>query len=194
MGDGKRVAVAALVLLSVGACGQGDTALTRSTTTSGTTFTPAPTVWRPSEPANPEPKACPDSGVRHEAGQVEAALGHRAVVLTLVNCGSVPRVVTGYPAVAVLDPAGVPVDVEVRHDSSYMAIDPGPKTIELDPGDSLLSVVAWSATVTDGESETGAALAVSSLPGQKPQTLEVETDLGTTGEIEVTAWDVALAR
>ncbi|SFB05545.1 Protein of unknown function [Amycolatopsis marina] len=190
MGDGTKIALTALSLLLVGACGVRPVAPAQPTLP----ISAGPsTVWKPG-PETLEPGVCPASGVRYEAGPVEAALGHRAVVLTMRNCGSDPRTVSGYPAIAVLNNAGVPLDIEVRHDSSYMARDPGPKTRKLEPGAELLSVVAWSATVTHGELETGAALTVSTLPGEKPQTLAVETDLGTTGKVELTAWDVELAQ
>ncbi|MER8087384.1 hypothetical protein ACFVZR_30990 [Streptomyces sp. NPDC058316] len=64
--------------------------------------TPVPTVSaplpdRPPPPAQgpgPTPSAgragCPSSGVVVDMGEVQAALGHRAVGLTLTNCGSEP--------------------------------------------------------------------------------------------------------
>ncbi|GAA4553655.1 DUF4232 domain-containing protein [Amycolatopsis samaneae] len=123
---------------------------------------------------------------------VEAALGHRAVVLTLTNHGEVTRTITGYPEVRVLDGNGRALDVLVKRDSSYMARDPGPKPVTLAPGGHLLAVVSWSNTVTDGDPSTGAAIAVAVAPGEPPRTLPVRTDLGTTGEVTVNAWAAEL--
>ncbi|MGW4592897.1 DUF4232 domain-containing protein [Amycolatopsis thermoflava] len=147
-----------------------------------------------SSPAPPPPPAPPADCARYESGPVEPALGHRAFVLTLTNCGTAARAVSGYPDVQVLGPEGEVLDVRVERGSSYMAIDPGPGTFALAPGKSLVTVVSWANTVTDGEIVTGSALAVASKPGEAPRQLPVETDLGTTGEITVTAWATELAR
>ncbi|MDQ0380532.1 DUF4232 domain-containing protein [Amycolatopsis thermophila] len=132
--------------------------------------------------------------MRYEAGIVDAALGHRGFVLTVVNCGDRPRRVAGYPDVHVLDGRNQVTDVRVENGTSYMGIDPGPKTFDLRPGRSLVAVVASSATVTSGDLTTGSAISVASAPGETPRALPVETDLGTTGTITVTAWDTELAR
>jgi hypothetical protein len=48
--------------------------------------------------------------------------------------------------------------------------------------------VAWSVTVT------GSYLSVAAASGQPSQTLPLRTDLGTTGEVDVTALAVDLPR
>ncbi|MER6669882.1 DUF4232 domain-containing protein [Amycolatopsis japonica] len=68
---------------------------------------------------------CLDTGVTVKSGPVEAALGHRAVVLTLTNCGTTPRTLTGYPGIRLLDKEKRPMNVAVEHGTSYLAIDPG---------------------------------------------------------------------
>ncbi|OXM63386.1 MULTISPECIES: DUF4232 domain-containing protein [Amycolatopsis] len=142
----------------------------------------------------PQPPPPPADCAHYDAGLVDAALGHRGFVLTLTNCGTAARAVSGYPDVQVLGPEGRVLDVRVERGTSYMAIDPGSGTFALAPGKSLVSVVSWANTVTDGEVLTGSALGVASRPGEAPQRLPVETDLGTTGEITVTAWAEELAR
>ncbi|HEV7978652.1 DUF4232 domain-containing protein [Amycolatopsis sp.] len=188
MGKVRNSVFAVLLLVSMSACGQavGAPPVSAPPTT-------MPTVWEPTSEA-PEPTTCPASGIHYGAGVIEAALGHRAVVLTLANCGQAPQEINGYPDVRVLGPWRQPLDVRVNHDSSYMATDPGPAKVTLVTGEKLLSVVSWSATVMDGDTVTGAALSVTTVPGEAPQILTVKTDLGTTGEVDVTAWAAKIAQ
>ncbi|WP_326564915.1 DUF4232 domain-containing protein [Amycolatopsis rhabdoformis] len=146
------------------------------------------------EPQPPVPSRVVTSGEVPEpalvvsAGVVEAALGHRATVLTLTNNDTKSHTLDGYPVVRVLGGDGKPLEVKVSHGISYFSQDPGPKRLELKPHEKLLSVVSWSGTVTSGDKVTGEAVAVVAAPGEVEQTVPLETDLGTTGEIIVTAW------
>lgn len=174
-----------LLLASLAACGQHlDQGPVLITTTM-----PAPS----SPTDSPEPDACPADGLRYTAGAVEAALGHRAFVVTLLNCGTGTRQVAGYPDVQVLDATGRPLDVRIDHSTSYMAIDPGPGSFALAPGKTLLTVLSWSATVTDGDAQTGAAVTIAAA-GEEPRRLAARTDLGTTAELSVTAWNPGLVQ
>ena len=141
------------------------------------TTTPSPTYAPP-----------PSTGLSLSVGQVEAGLGHRASVLTLTNRDTVPRKVTGYPDLKILAGDGSPLDVEVRHETSYFAPDPGPRDLTLQPGEKALSVLAWSATVTSGDKHTGAAISVIPVPGEREQKQPLETDLGTTDTVQLSAW------
>ncbi|PRY51051.1 uncharacterized protein DUF4232 [Geodermatophilus tzadiensis] len=155
-----------------------------------------PTASGPAPAPSPSPVApvCSPLGLSVTAGEVDAALGHRAVVLTVTNCGSEPREVTGYPDVAVLDASGAPVPFTVAHDSSYTVRDPGPVPPVLQPGRQAVTGVSWSATVTAGGPTEGQALRVVPVPGDVAQVLPVWVDAGTTGEIAVAAWATELAR
>ncbi|GAA5152135.1 DUF4232 domain-containing protein [Amycolatopsis dongchuanensis] len=146
----------------------------------------------PSTPVDTPGPRCPDSGLSVTAGEVDAALGHRASVLTATNCGTTPVRLDGYPAIRLLDATRAPLAVTVAHDSSYMAIDPGPAPLTVAPGGRALTVLSWSNTVTYGDSATGAFVEVVPLPGAAAQTLPLDTDLGTTGSLTVTAWASSL--
>ncbi|MFI6308398.1 DUF4232 domain-containing protein [Amycolatopsis thailandensis] len=150
-----------------------------------------PTVHTP-VPGEVEPAGCLGTGVTVKSGPVEAALGHRAVVLTLTNCGTTPRTLTGYPEVRLLDREKRPMTVEVEHGTSYMAIDPGVSPQTVRPGGTLLSVVSWSNTVTAGSPEAGAYVTVAAAKGDPEQRITVDTDLGTTGKLTLTAWNAEL--
>lgn len=152
--------------------------------------TPVPTGEATGGPIpTPPPKVCPASGAQVTVGPVEAALGHRAVVLTVTNCRPATLTLDGYPEVAVLDYWRKPLGTTVAHDSSYMAIDPGPKPVRLRKGQTALAVVAWSNTVADGaDPQTGQFLKVAARTGESQAVWPVVTDLGTTGKLELTAW------
>ncbi|HET6705125.1 DUF4232 domain-containing protein [Amycolatopsis sp.] len=146
---------------------------------------PAPTPTPTPSPTYGPP---PSKGLSLSVGQVEAGLGHRASVLTLTNLDAIPRKVTGYPALKVLAGDGTSLDVQVLHETSYFAADPGPQDLTLQPGEKALSVLAWSATVTSGDKRTGAAIAVVPIPGEPEQRQPLETDLGTTDTVKLSAW------
>lgn len=147
---------------------------------------PAPPV--PTPTPSPTYGPPPSTGLSLSVGQVEAGLGHRASVLTLTNRDTVPRKVTGYPDLKVLAGDGTALDVRVLHETSYFAADPGPQDLTLQPGEKALSVLAWSATVTSGDQHTGAAIAVVPIPGEPEQKQPLETDLGTTDTVKLSAW------
>ncbi|MEV6646719.1 DUF4232 domain-containing protein [Amycolatopsis sp. NPDC051371] len=149
---------------------------------------PPPPVPTPTTTPSPTYGPPPSIGLSLSVGQVEAGLGHRASVLTLTNRDSVPRKVTGYPDVKVLAGDGAPLDVKVLHETSYFAPDPGPQDLTLQPGGKVLSVLAWSATVTSGDQHTGAAISVIPIPGEAAQKQPLETDLGTTDTVKLSAW------
>ncbi|MFF1611341.1 DUF4232 domain-containing protein [Amycolatopsis sp. NPDC058278] len=150
--------------------------------------TPPPPAPVPTTAPSPTYAPPPSSGLSLSVGQVEAGLGHRASVLTLTNRDAAPRKVTGYPDLKILAGDGAPLDVQVLHETSYFAPDPGPQDLTLQPGEKALSVLAWSATVTSGDKHTGAAISVVPLPGEPAQKQPLETDLGTTDTVKLSAW------
>ncbi|MFJ1761605.1 DUF4232 domain-containing protein [Amycolatopsis sp. NPDC088138] len=149
---------------------------------------PPPPVPLPTTTPSPTYAPPPPTGLSLSVGQVEAGLGHRASVLTLTNLDSKPRKVTGYPDVTVLAGDGAPLQVQVLHETSYFAPDPGPQDLTVPPGGKVLSVLAWSATVTSGDKHTGAAISVVPIPGEPAQKQPLETDLGTTDTVKLSAW------
>lgn len=150
-------------------------------------------VPSPAPPPSAAARAdCPSSGLVVDMGEVQAALGHRAVGLTLTNCGSKPHRVDGYPSVRVLDDEGEPLPVKVNPGSSYMGTDPGPKEIMLKPGKSLHSLVAWVSTATGGDLIEGDALEIAPAPGLEARTFPLEgSDVRLLDELNMTAWRTA---
>ncbi|MEU7282038.1 DUF4232 domain-containing protein [Streptomyces sp. NPDC045431] len=167
-----------------------------------TTASPAPSVPRPAplpdRPLSPSPSPeaaapCPESGVRVSAGIVSAAMGVRGMGVTLLNCGTEPFEVSGYPALEVLDTQREKLDVTVRLGSD-LDTRARPSVFVLRPGERAEASVMWRNTVTrtDVVATNGAYLRVTPAPGVAPQTVAPgdggPLDLGNTDAIETTAW------
>lgn len=148
---------------------------------------------RPGQPVRPTPTpsatGCPDSGLVVDMGPVEAALGHRAVGLTLTNCGGKPVRVDGYPSVQALDEKGDALPVKVNPGSSYMGQDKGPEEVMLAPGKTMRSLLAWVSTPTGGDMIEGDALEIAPAPGLEARTFPLEgSDVRLLDEFNMTGW------
>ncbi|MGX1502919.1 UNVERIFIED_CONTAM: hypothetical protein RKD43_001544 [Streptomyces graminofaciens] len=149
---------------------------------------PAPAVT-PS--VAPTPATCPRSGVVVSTGVVDTAMGRRATVVELKNCGARPYDVNGYPRIGALDENREALDLTITHDHPYTDAgrDQGPRPLTLAPGQSVKSVLNWNNRVTSFDPVTeGAYLVVTPRDGETPQTLPFRLDIGTSGELDVTAW------
>lgn len=165
------------------------------------TSPPATDPVEPTEPATETPTAaptetptgadCPEAGFRANVTQGSAAMGIRTAGIELVNCGEEPIEVNGYPVVQVLVD-GSPIDVEVTEGSDTMQ-DPGPTPITVAPGESVSAGMLWRnrvesadpADVVNAEELNIGYAEGSPLVAVSP---EATIDLGTTRDIEVTAW------
>ncbi|MDX3641130.1 DUF4232 domain-containing protein [Streptomyces sp. MB09-02B] len=140
--------------------------------------------------------ACPASGVRMLPGLVDAAMGLRAMGVTLTNCGEKTYTVKGYPSIQVLDADGEPYD-DVRvlqgpQDVTTAVPDLGPHQVALKPGESAETVLVWRNTVTevDVPAVNAPTLRIAPLPGRPAEVLTPDggLDLGNTGRLGTTAW------
>ncbi|MFF0295201.1 DUF4232 domain-containing protein [Kitasatospora sp. NPDC004614] len=138
---------------------------------------------------------CPASGVRLYADQGDAAMGLRVVGLHLVNCGTSPVTVDGYPQVQALDEQHRPVDaLQVLKGGAAIAAGTGadnpPQRITLGPGEGARSTVVWRNTNNDTAVDPVNApyLRVRATPDAAPVMVTPELDLGTTGRLGVGAW------
>ncbi|MFD7662807.1 DUF4232 domain-containing protein [Streptomyces sp. NPDC059788] len=146
--------------------------------------------------AKPTPKpsatapACPEDGVVIKGLPVNAAMGTRAMGITLTNCGTRPYKVNGYAGVRVLDESRKPLDVKISHGSDIVD-DIGPEPLTLKPGEQARAVLMWRNRVTDvtGSAVNGAFLSLTPAEGGgRPQVVRELIDLGSTGKLGVTAW------
>ncbi|MFG2403139.1 DUF4232 domain-containing protein [Streptomyces brevispora] len=147
----------------------------------------------PKAPVTPTPvpsaTGCPDSGLVVDMGPVEAALGHRAVGLTLTNCGSKPTRVHGYPSVQAIDENGDALPVKVNPGSSYFGNDKGPEEVMLAPGKTMRSLLVWVSTPTGGDLIEGDALEIAPAPGLEARTFPLEgSDVRLLDEFNMTGW------
>ncbi|WP_211264206.1 DUF4232 domain-containing protein [Streptosporangium amethystogenes] len=149
-------------------------------------LTPSPSVSRTS--------ACPKSGAVITTGEIDAAMGLRALNIVLTNCGTRAYRVNGYPTIRVLDGDGKPLDVKVSRGSSSIALiddfDATPKPATLKPGEKTVAGLVWRNTVLDSPVApvNGSYLEITPAPGERSQIVPQHIDLGTTGKLGVTAW------
>jgi hypothetical protein len=154
---------------------------------------PGTEVASPTSSAAPETSSCPAAGGAVSAGPVDAATGARAVTLFLVNCGSDPYAVEGYPGIGLLDEQQQPIAVQVFEEPDPIGSGgTGPAALTLAPGEQARAVVLWRNTVELGlENRPGSFVAVTPAPGEEEQVVELDVDLGTTGRLTVGPWTPA---
>ncbi|GAA5194074.1 hypothetical protein GCM10023322_57580 [Rugosimonospora acidiphila] len=139
--------------------------------------------------ANGSPPPCPASGVRIVPEDPQAAAGTRTLELDLVNCGSQPYTVGGYPSIQVLSADRRPFAVTVTHRPAFGA-SPDPGTITASPGHGPFVILEWHDIVTNGTPVTGAYLQIVPREGDPAQLVVPPRpiDLGTTGTLQTTPW------
>ncbi|MFH9618658.1 DUF4232 domain-containing protein [Streptomyces pratensis] len=132
---------------------------------------------------------CPVSGVTVGMGPVETAMFHRAVTLTLTNCGKKPYRVHGYPSVRALGDDGERIPVPVNAGGSMFGNDEGPEEVLLKPGASVRSTLAWVSTKEGGDLIEGDALEIAAAPDTGARVFPLEGhDIRLMDELNTTAW------
>jgi hypothetical protein len=111
------------------------------------------------------------------------------MAILMVNCGTRPYQVNGYPVVRVLDADRKPLVVTVNKGTSAIEA-PGPTPITLTPGETATAVLLWRNTVTDAQTDAveGSYVEITPANGEHPQTVPEHIDLGNTGKVDITAW------
>ncbi|WP_455362472.1 DUF4232 domain-containing protein [Streptomyces sp. SYSU K21746] len=142
------------------------------------------------------PGGCPAPGVAIREGGSDAAMGLRVVTLEMVNCGTRPFTVKGYPDLRLLDEDRAPLAVRVVRGSTEISriesFEQPPVSVVLRPGERATAGLVWKNTVTDvtRPAAHGAYLDIAPVAGMPRQrvTPEGPIDLGTTGRLGVGAW------
>jgi hypothetical protein len=150
-----------------------------------------------SVPAAEAPSAsgpCPASGVHIHTDKGDAAMGLRVLGLFVVNCGTRPYELNGYPELELLDEDHHSVDgVRVLRgtDEISTAVTSGdsPRPVVLRPGEAARSILAWRNTSAEGEPVNAPYVRVRPKPGAARVTVTPELDLGTTGELGAGPWE-----
>ncbi|MFD7084451.1 DUF4232 domain-containing protein [Streptomyces sp. NPDC059918] len=144
--------------------------------------------------------ACPEGGVRLVEGAGDAAMGLRVADVRLVNCGTQPYVLEGYPEIRLLDRKRAPVEVAVQHGGEGIAAAPtgtegDPLRVELRPGQAAGFGMVWRNLVTDSTvpAAEGWVLEVTPRAGAPRVQLELRhsVDLGNTGKLGISPWKAA---
>ncbi|MEU6381465.1 DUF4232 domain-containing protein [Streptomyces sp. NPDC046909] len=141
---------------------------------------------------------CPASGVHVYADEGDAAMGLRVVGLHLVNCGTRPYRLDGYPELQLLDEDHESVDgVRLLRGTEQISTALGgegsPTPVVLQPGEAAQTTIAWRNTTEAGVGDPVNAPYVRVRPktGAAPVTVVPELDLGTTGKLGVGPWKAA---
>ncbi|KUL30092.1 DUF4232 domain-containing protein [Streptomyces regalis] len=149
----------------------------------------------PADEASSASGPCPASGVRVYADEGDAAMGLRVVGLHLVNCGTRPYQLNGYPELELLDDDHDTVDgVRILQGTDQISTATGgggsPQPVALRPGEAAEAVLAWRNTTEAGVGDPVNApyIRVRAKPGADPVMVLPELDLGTTGRLGVGPW------
>lgn len=159
---------------------------------------PAPVPPPPTPSTTSTAVACPKSGVMITAGEVDSAMGLRALGIRLTNCGTHDYTANGYPVVRVLDADRQPLDITVGNGSAPVSApdsyDVPPRPVTLRPSEQVTARVLWRNTVTDstGFATNGQYLEIAPAAGEPTQIVAPRggIDLGTTGRLAVNPWAV----
>jgi len=159
-----------------------------------------PAVHAPSASASAAPSApaCPASGVLITPGSGDAAMGLRVVGIDLVNCGTRPYRLDGYPSVRALDKTRAPLKVRTLR-GLYPITGPlgawskPPKPVVLSPGEHAQAVIAWRNTYDNitHPPVVGPYASIAPSSGEAVQVITVPEgglDLGSTGRLAVSPW------
>ncbi|MDH6703939.1 hypothetical protein P3T27_000640 [Kitasatospora sp. MAA19] len=175
--------------------------------------TPAPTGPVPTRPMSdtltgiplpaptPTPTpVCSPEGVMMAAGEVEAAMGLRAMTVRLTNCGTRPYRLNGHPGVRVLGAERAPLDIGVRQGAAGIAtvegFDAPGSPLTLQPQEAAEFKLLWRNTVAAGDRapDDGRYLDIAPQPGRPRLAVPAHLDLGTTGRLGISAWAKSAAR
>ncbi|MFK0253481.1 DUF4232 domain-containing protein [Streptomyces sp. NPDC090445] len=145
--------------------------------------------------------ACPEGGVRVREGRGESAMGMRIVNVRLVNCGTAPYELEGYPQIRLLDRERMPVEAEVKYGSADITASKVPRTdappprVTLRPGQEASFRMLWPDLGPDSAAPAaeGRAVEVVPRPGAPRVTVELTAAvaLGDPGRLVVSTWRVA---
>ncbi|WP_406085965.1 DUF4232 domain-containing protein [Streptomyces virginiae] len=160
------------------------------------TVRPAPDRSAPTAPTATA-QACPEGGVRLVEGEGDAAMGLRVADFQLVNCGTQPYLLEGYPQLSLRDDRNDPLEVSVEHGSAGITtgtpnLDAAPQRVTLAPGQAAVFGIVWRNLVTDGTvvATTARVLEVEPRPGAPRLSLRLTSpvDLGNTGKLGLGPW------
>jgi hypothetical protein len=191
MRTGGRILVLLAALVGLVACGTRPEALP----------VPDPVRARPlslTTPTSDEPSC--DTGLQFSAGYTDVAMGLRVMSVEVVNCGTRPVELNGYPQVKLLDEKWQQLDTEIVHGSGGIAsvegFDDPPQPVTVRPGERAQTAFMWRNThMSMDPPQVGSHVDIAAAPGGTWQSLlpasqerGILIDLGSTGRLGVRAW------
>ncbi|MET9627407.1 DUF4232 domain-containing protein [Lentzea sp. NPDC006480] len=158
---------------------------------------PVPQPVALSTPTTGEPSC--DTGLQFRMTTGDSAMGLRIRGIEVLNCGTEPLELNGYPQVKLFDEDRQQLDVQVLDGSGGISrvdgFDDPPQPIVVQPGESAKSAFMWKNTNTSIDPPQLARHAdFAAAPGGTFQPLltsdgrDLYIDLGSTGRIGVRAW------
>lgn len=133
--------------------------------------------------------ACTAANTTILAPAPDGATGHRGQALSLVNVSDEPCVVEGYPDVAYGDQNDHLLDVTVERGGSFMAADPGPAPLTLQPGDAASAIIGWDANSVHGQL-AARSIWIAVRAGEERLSWAMPLDIISGATVSVTAWHV----
>ncbi|MFF4419861.1 DUF4232 domain-containing protein [Streptomyces sp. NPDC001549] len=124
-------------------------------------------------------------------------MGLRVADFQLVNCGTQPYVLEGYPQLSLRDNLNDPVEVAVEHGSAGITtgtpnLDEAPRPVTLAPGQAAFFGMVWRNLVTESATPavTARIVEVEPRPGAPRLWLRLAApvDLGNTGKLGLGPW------
>ena len=140
-------------------------------------------------------EVCPESGVLVRELDTNAAMGLRAMSISLTNCGDAPQKFAGYPEITLYDAEGDPIKVDFRHGNGGIAqleaFEEPATPFTLKPGERATAGILWRnlVEIATEPAATADSMAVVPRPGVAAQYLTaVNIDLGTTTKVGLSPW------
>lgn len=139
--------------------------------------------------ADIDPAWCTPEKATLLKGEPDAATGHRALPIRLMNFSDESCVIQGYPDVAFGDQNQHLLSVIVEHGGSFMAQDAGPKRIEVPAGGTAVSVLGWDAASPHGALVTKTVYAAPTA-GMTRGSWPIDLDIVEGSTVAITAWAI----
>lgn len=136
-----------------------------------------------------DPSWCTPEQATPLLGSEDAATGHRALSIRLLNFSDEPCVVEGYPDIVFADQNGNELGVAVEHGSSFMTQDAGSEPVEIPPGGYAITTIGWDANSTDG-ALLARTLFAAQVAGDQRGSWPVSLDVVAGSTVQVTAWEL----
>lgn len=147
----------------------------------------APVPERADTAVELDPQWCTADKAMVLKGEPDAATGHRAFPIRLMNFSDEPCVIEGYPDVAFGDQNEHLLVVTIERGSSFMTQDAGPQRIEVPAGGSAVAVLGWDAASTQGALVTKTVFAAPTA-GMMRGSWPIDLDIVEGSSVAVTAW------